>query len=192
MGTGSFAGPGLFERLLTTLTRDPSDLRGVARFVDDLETDDDHGSGRLPDGFLPVWEAIWAAARVKETAMSIATLHRPDVEMELSRLKDFQRRTAEYVHRRLYLDEDRVRRFLVADEVGLGKTMVARGVIAQAIDHLWDDVDRIDVVYAARTPPLLVRTSTGFNFVLVWTKATSPPTVSPFSLKHSQSSRHGS
>lgn len=79
--------------------------------------------------------------------MSIATLHRPDVEMELSRLKDFQRQTAEYVHRRLYLDADHVRRFLVADEVGLGKTMVARGVIAQAIDYLWDDVDRIDVVY---------------------------------------------
>lgn len=40
-----------------------------------------------------------------------------------------------------------VRRFLVADEVGLGKTMVARGVVARAIDHLWDEVDRIDVVY---------------------------------------------
>ena len=35
----------------------------------------------------------------------------------------------------------------MADEVGLGKTLVARGVIAQAIDHLWDTVDRIDVVY---------------------------------------------
>jgi hypothetical protein len=79
--------------------------------------------------------------------MSIAVLQRPNVEMELRRLKDFQRQTAEYVHRRLYLDEDKTRRFLVADEVGLGKTMVARGVIAQAIDHLWDDVDRIDIVY---------------------------------------------
>lgn len=64
--SGSFAGPGLFERLLMTLTRDPSDLRRVARFVDDLETDDDHGSERLPDGFLPVWEAVWAAASAKE------------------------------------------------------------------------------------------------------------------------------
>jgi hypothetical protein len=35
----------------------------------------------------------------------------------------------------------------VADEVGLGKTLVARGVIARAIDHLWDSVPRIDVVY---------------------------------------------
>jgi hypothetical protein len=64
--SGGVAGPGLFERLLTTLTRDPSDLRRVARFVDDLETDDDRGAARLPDGFLPVWEAVWAAASAKE------------------------------------------------------------------------------------------------------------------------------
>ena len=40
-------------------------------------------------------------------------------------------------------------RFLVADETGLGKTMVARGVIARAIEELEHDpdVDRIDVVY---------------------------------------------
>ncbi|SVA41700.1 uncharacterized protein METZ01_LOCUS94554, partial [marine metagenome] len=35
----------------------------------------------------------------------------------------------------------------VADEVGLGKTMVAKGVIARAIAHLWDDIERIDVIY---------------------------------------------
>jgi hypothetical protein len=64
--SGSFAGPGLFERLLTTLTRDPADLRRVARFVDDLKTDGDRGSRRLPEGFLPVWEAVWAAASAKE------------------------------------------------------------------------------------------------------------------------------
>ncbi len=62
-------------------------------------------------------------------------------------LKDFQRETVDYVFRRLYLDDDRVSRFLVADEVGLGKTLVARGVIARAIEHLQDDIERIDVVY---------------------------------------------
>ena len=38
----------------------------------------------------------------------------------------------------------------MADEVGLGKTLVARGLIAKALDHLWDGphrVDRIDIVY---------------------------------------------
>lgn len=72
---------------------------------------------------------------------------RPDVGRELSRLKDFQRATVEVVHRRLWTDEDNCTRFLVADEVGLGKTLVARGAIARTIDHLWDKEDRIDVVY---------------------------------------------
>lgn len=73
--------------------------------------------------------------------------HRPDVQHELSRLKDFQRRTVDLVFDRLYGPQSRTRRFLVADEVGLGKTLVARGVVVKAIDHLWDSVKRIDIVY---------------------------------------------
>lgn len=72
---------------------------------------------------------------------------RPDVQNVLSRLKDFQRVTVDHVFRRLYTDPDPASRFLIADEVGLGKTLVARGLIARAVDHLWDDVPRIDVVY---------------------------------------------
>ena len=62
-------------------------------------------------------------------------------------MKDFQRRTAEYAFGRLYGSEDSTRRFLIADEVGLGKTLVAAGVIAQTIDHLRTRVPRIDVIY---------------------------------------------
>ena len=58
------------------------------------------------------------------------------VEPILNRLKDFQRRTVEYVFDRIFLDNDPAYRFLVADEVGLGKTMVARGIIAKTIRHL--------------------------------------------------------
>lgn len=62
-------------------------------------------------------------------------------------LKDFQRTTVDYVFNRLY-GEDPVRRFLVADEVGLGKTLVARGVVAKAVEHLdRSGVERIDVIY---------------------------------------------
>ncbi len=65
----------------------------------------------------------------------------------LAGLKDFQRTTVEYVFDRLY-GEGGSGRFLVADEVGLGKTMIARGVIAKAIDHLREkQIRRIDVVY---------------------------------------------
>ena len=72
---------------------------------------------------------------------------RPDVARELAKLKGFQRTTVEYAFDRLYRAHKSSHRFLVADEVGLGKTLVARGVIAKAIDHRWDSVDRIDVVY---------------------------------------------
>lgn len=79
--------------------------------------------------------------------MSAQLTPRPDLQRELSGLKDFQRATVERVHEQFWISEDPTRRFLVADEVGLGKTLVARGVIAKTIDHLWETVDRIDVVY---------------------------------------------
>lgn len=71
---------------------------------------------------------------------------RPDTTDALNSLKDFQRRTVDHVFNRLY-GCDNTRRFLVADEVGLGKTLVARGVIARAIEHLWDSTDRIEIIY---------------------------------------------
>jgi hypothetical protein len=71
---------------------------------------------------------------------------RPDTASALAGLKDFQRATVDYVLSRFY-GLDPTRRFLVADEVGLGKTLVARGVIARTIDRLWDEVPRINVVY---------------------------------------------
>ena len=75
---------------------------------------------------------------------------RPDTNAVLDGLKGFQRDTVEYAFERLYQAPDSTRRFLVADEVGLGKTLVARGVIAKALDHLWDGpnrVEQIDIVY---------------------------------------------
>ena len=70
-------------------------------------------------------------------------------EREGPSLSEFQRATAEYAFKRLYGDSDSTRRFLVADETGLGKTHVAREVIAQTIEHLQhaDHVNRIDIVY---------------------------------------------
>lgn len=69
-------------------------------------------------------------------------------ESVLTGLKDFQVHTARYAFRRLFTDPDPTTRFLVADEVGLGKTLVARGLIAQAIDHLRaSGDDRIDIIY---------------------------------------------
>ena len=64
----------------------------------------------------------------------------------LAGLKDFQRKTVEYVFKRFY-GNDSISRFLIADEVGLGKTLVARGIIAKTLEHLQDEVDRVDVIY---------------------------------------------
>lgn len=76
---------------------------------------------------------------------------RPNPDIVLRGLKDFQLNTVEYVFRHLF-DGYGSRRFLVADEVGLGKTLVARGVIAKTIDYLWEEQERgkpmrIDIIY---------------------------------------------
>ena len=71
-----------------------------------------------------------------------------DVEAVLADLKDFQQRTARWTFQRMFDEHDPAFRFLVADEVGLGKTHVAKGVIAQVIDYLGSIGDaRHDIVY---------------------------------------------
>jgi Helicase conserved C-terminal domain len=66
----------------------------------------------------------------------------------LAGLKGFQRKTVDHVYRRMYDDLNPALRFLVADEVGLGKTLVARGLIAKTIQRLQEQrVKRIDVIY---------------------------------------------
>lgn len=71
-----------------------------------------------------------------------------DAESIVRGLKGFQRDTVEHVTNQFF-GRTGSRRFLVADETGLGKSMIARGVIARTIERLQDDdsVDRIDIVY---------------------------------------------
>jgi len=71
----------------------------------------------------------------------------PDTFKVLSKLKDFQKKSVDRVFQRFYKDKDFTNRFLIADEVGLGKTLVARGIIAKSVEYLWDKVRRIDVIY---------------------------------------------
>src|SRR5690554_2924647 len=67
----------------------------------------------------------------------------------LSELKGFQRDAVDHVMHRLYDAPNASGRFLVADETGLGKSVIARGIIARTIELLQNDdsVDRIDIVY---------------------------------------------
>lgn len=75
-----------------------------------------------------------------------------NADQVLSSLKPFQLDTVEHVFARLYCDEsdESSRRFLVSDETGLGKSIVARGLIAKTIEHLSrpeHQIPRIDIVY---------------------------------------------
>src|SRR5688572_21427346 len=88
---------------------------------------------------------------------------RPDPGRILGGLKDFQRRTVEYAFDIMYRPQGYSRRFLVADEVGLGKTLIARGLVAKAIDHLWDITDRIDVVYICSNSSIARQNITRLN-----------------------------
>ncbi|CCK12389.1 Helicase, C-terminal [Cronobacter sakazakii 680] len=72
--------------------------------------------------------------------------NRFSAQAALATLKDFQCDTVDYVFERLF-GENNTTRFLVADEVGLGKTLIARGVIARTLEHLQDKKDRVDIIY---------------------------------------------
>lgn len=79
---------------------------------------------------------------------SIPTWNPEPSEEVLARLKPFQRAAVEHAFHRLFEAEDGTRRFLVADEVGLGKTHIAKGLISRTIEHLQRiGRERIDVIY---------------------------------------------
>ncbi|WP_277570518.1 helicase-related protein [Xanthomonas euvesicatoria] len=65
----------------------------------------------------------------------------------LERLKGFQLKTVNYAFRRMYEDAEPAKRFLVADEVGLGKTQVAKGLIARVVAHKAAEKRRLDIIY---------------------------------------------
>lgn len=81
-------------------------------------------------------------------------MNRFDPEPVLNGLKEFQRRTVDHVFEQFYTCGSR--HFLVADETGLGKSVVARGLIARTIAHLQMDenIQQIDVVYVCSNADL--------------------------------------
>ena len=128
----------VFELLARALADNPGSLDDLGRIVDRLP------APRLvcavmPEGFLALWSTVLEAQRPRRgagmTEPFVAATH-------LARLKDFQRSTVRHVVDRMYDDPDPTRRFLVADETGLGKSVVARGVIAEAVERLLEGRQR--------------------------------------------------
>lgn len=78
---------------------------------------------------------------------------KPNRDAVLAKLRPFQRRAVSHIIKNLFAQGSRGR-FLVADEVGLGKTLVARGVIAEVIEKHWEDVGRIDILYVCSNQAL--------------------------------------
>jgi len=65
-----------------------------------------------------------------------------------NQLKDFQEATVDYVFQRFTDSENQCNRFLVADEVGLGKTLVARGIIKKFYDNFQNiGKTQLNVIY---------------------------------------------
>lgn len=65
-----------------------------------------------------------------------------------NQLKDFQKATVDYVFQRFTDCKNQCNRFLVADEVGLGKTLVARGVIKKFYDKaIADKKSELRIIY---------------------------------------------
>lgn len=77
----------------------------------------------------------------------------------LGPLLPFQRRTVDWAFDRLYGAGagDRTARFLVADEVGLGKTLVAKAVTVKALRDLHGQGERADVVYICSNAEIAVQ-----------------------------------
>jgi len=87
------------------------------------------------------------------------------VDETLSQLKDFQRMTVDNVYHSLYVEGQK--KHLVADEVGLGKTIVAKGLIAKALqDQITSGKDhQLKVVYICSNQALAAQNLRKLNIL---------------------------
>jgi len=79
-------------------------------------------------------------------------------------LKDFQKKTVQYVFEQLYLKgRDKM---LIADEVGLGKTIVAKGIIARAFEKIIaeENKKKFSVIYICSNQALAKQNLRKLNF----------------------------
>lgn len=87
------------------------------------------------------------------------------IEKALKGLKDFQLATVDYVYKQLYVDGRN--KMLIADEVGLGKTIVAKGLIAKAFERSLkqNPEKRFNVVYVCSNLAIARQNLTKLNFI---------------------------
>lgn len=86
------------------------------------------------------------------------------IEKTLSGLKDFQLKTVNYVFKQLYVNGRS--KMLIADEVGLGKTIVAKGIIAKAFEQFVPTTAKkvFNVIYICSNQALAKQNLKKLNF----------------------------
>ena len=80
----------------------------------------------------------------------------------MSQLKDFQQKTVEVAVAKLLNGQQR---FLIADEVGLGKTIVAKGIIARLVQHYQATNKMFNVIYICSNQALAKQNLDKLSFV---------------------------
>jgi len=88
------------------------------------------------------------------------------IKKAIDSLKDFQRVTVDYVFDRMYARGQK--RMLIADEVGLGKTIIAKGIIARAYEQFLDSPKikkQFKVVYICSNQALSGQNIKKLNFL---------------------------
>jgi len=146
----------LLEELTRTYSRHPERLSEISGLVRDLSQGSQNAI--IPEDFIKLWTVL------NRPSGGVMHSNRFLSAPALAGLKDFQRKTVDYVFKRLYGD-DPTSRFLVADEVGLGKTLVARGIIAKTLEHLQDKVDRVDVIYICSNAAIATQNVNRLNVI---------------------------
>lgn len=86
------------------------------------------------------------------------------IQETLGSLKDFQRSTVDYVFEQLYVNGRS--KMLIADEVGLGKTIVAKGIIAKAFGQFTPTSNKkvFNVIYICSNQALARQNLKKLNF----------------------------
>lgn len=96
---------------------------------------------------------------------------REQIQKTLEGLKDFQAKTVDYVYEQLYAPDKNRNKMLIADEVGLGKTIVAKGILARIFEAKLDKglsnkkMEPLNVVYICSNMALASQNIKKLNFL---------------------------
>lgn len=88
--------------------------------------------------------------------------YKEQVANALGSLKDFQKATVDFVVKQITNGQ---KKFLIADEVGLGKTIVAKGIIAKLYEEAYSPRKDFRVIYICSNQALAKQNLSKLNFI---------------------------